>query len=151
MLEFRLNLIYGPQDFYLGNFMKNSPVIDSSGLRIPLQIENFEKYLIQKTESVNDTLTQLTGKTSLNQMISECVSEVENALKVSKNPGWITMFPGKRLLEEYAKQEQLWKPPAFVNLLIKELSSKPANISPELKAMVECIATGKDFPGSWFS
>jgi len=144
MIAFRLNMIYRPEDFSLGGLMRGQRILDNSGQYIPARIQDLKRHLITKTEAVNAELCARTDSRTLNALISRCQEEVRQAI-VDDSDGWRSLFPGRRLLERYATQERLGKPPILQNSLIKELAMTPDRIAPELRQIIHTIGDGGTF------
>lgn len=144
MVAFRLNLIYRPQDFSLEDFMKGSGILDSSGEFIPEKVEQLMSHFTTKTETITADLVEKTGPEALEALISECKEELRQAV-IGEHENWRYLFPGRRLLEEYAKAEQLGKPPVIQNCLIKELATTPDKFASELRGLVNTIVEGRTF------
>ncbi|MDE2590314.1 MAG: ATP-binding protein, partial [Patescibacteria group bacterium] len=111
MLEFRLNFIYNPKDFSLGKFMENQPIIDATGNLMSENISQLQQVIVTKTQEINKELADKVTDQNLSKLVTDIVSEIQKAL--SDNDGensWRTLFPGKRILEQYQKEEGLGKP-----------------------------------------
>jgi hypothetical protein len=146
IISFRLNLIYKPQDFSLGSLMENQPVIDSGGDIDDVKIEALRTQVRTRVEQINSDISDTTTPDSVDVLISHATDEVRQAINDGSD-GWKLLFPGKRLLEEYARSEGLGKPPALQNSLIKELATNPEKISSELRHVISIIANGDTFVG----
>jgi ABC-type lipoprotein export system ATPase subunit len=139
ILEFRLNIIYGPQDFSLGKFMEKQAVIDGTGNPIDTAVSDFKRHVKAKISEVNTQMMTTTTDGAIDLIIRNAVEEVQKALNTDE---WRNLFPGRRLLEAYGSKEGLGKPPAFVNSLIKDLASHPESIPSELSSLVNKIIDG---------
>lgn len=135
MIEFRLNLVYGPQDFSLGKFMENQAIIDETGNIMETTVGHFKEHLLQKTNQINTELGESTDKAALELMIDSVLKEIQDSLS-NDSDGWSMLFPGRKILNQYAKEEGLGKEPTFINSLIKELASNPDRIPEELSNVV---------------
>lgn len=144
MVAFRLNLLYRPEDFSLGRYMQGQTIIDSNGQVKSDTLEQFGDYLKQQVTTINERLLERTKPDALDQLITECRQEVSHALNQNSD-GWKILFPGRRLLEEYAKDEGLGKHPVLQNTLIKELGGVPERIPEELRNIISKIADGAKF------
>lgn len=142
MIEFRLNLVYGPQDFSLGKFMENEAIINKKGEIINDNIVHFKKHLLLKVNEINSTLSETTNDAALQGIIEAVLKEVQEAFSNNAD-GWKILFPGRRILEQYAKENELGKKPAFINSLIKELASHPNKIPEELSDVMQKISENK--------
>ena len=149
MVAFRLNLIYRPQDFSLEDFMKGQLILSSGGEFISERIEKLKRHFATKTDAISADLVAKTKREALDTLISQCQEELRQSI-IGDDDGWRSLFPGRRLLEEYAKAEGLGKPPILQNCLIKELSATPDKVAPELRSVIQTIADGRTFtsPGA---
>lgn len=143
MLEFRLNVIYSPKDFSLGKFMESQSIIDQSGNLISQNISQLEQVIVTKTQEINKKLADELTSQNLTKLITTIVSEIQNALSDDGENGWRTLFPGRRILEKYQKEEGLGKPPSFINSLIKEMGSS-SNMPSELKEIIKKIESSEN-------
>lgn len=144
MVAFRLNLAYRPEDFSVGDYMKGQPIVDAVGEWIPEKIEGLRNHIAAKAETVNSDLCARTNPAALEALVAECQEEMRAAVS-NGSDGWRSVFPGRRILEEYARMENLGKPPVLQNSLIKELSTATERIAPELQQVMRVIVDGKIF------
>lgn len=145
MISFRLNLIYRPQDFSLGNFFKGQSVVDGNGVADPAKIALLSGQIVGKAGTINQEMTKATSKAAIEQLVLNCQRELEEAVQEGATDTWRTVFPGKQLLEEYAKTCDLGKPPVLENTLIKQLAVRPERIPSELRQVVDVIVAGRSF------
>jgi hypothetical protein len=139
MISFRLNLIYRPQDFSLGNFFKGQSVVDGSGVADPGKIALLINQILGKAATINGEMAAATSQSAIEQLVMSCRTELEEAVKEGSGDTWRLIFPGKQLLEEYAKLCDLGKPPVLENTLIKQLAARPDRIASELREIVNRI------------
>jgi energy-coupling factor transporter ATP-binding protein EcfA2 len=144
MVAFRLNLIYRPEDFSLGDFMKGQAILDGSGEWAFKRVEEFKRHFAINITAINNDLSARTKSEALDALVSQCQAELRQAI-IGDSNGWRSLFPGRRLLEEYAKAEGLGKPPVLQNSLIKELSTSPDKVPSELRQVIQTIVDGKTF------
>jgi energy-coupling factor transporter ATP-binding protein EcfA2 len=145
MISFRLNLIYRPQDFSLGNFFKGQSVVDGNGIADPAKIALLSNQIVGKTTTINGEMAAATSQPAIEQLVASCRTELEEAIKEGGADNWRLLFPGKQLLEEYAKGFDLGKPPVLENTLIKQLAARPERIPSELRQVVDEIVAGRPF------
>ncbi|MFZ6016717.1 MAG: hypothetical protein ACOYU0_03715 [Nitrospirota bacterium] len=144
MVAFRLNLIYRPEDFSLGNFMRGQAILYNNGEWHQEKVEEFKRYFIEKVSIINNNLSERTKSEALDALISQCQEELRQAI-INDSDDWKSLFPGRRLLEEYTRAEGLGKPPVLQNCLIKELSLTPEKVVPELHQVIQTIVDGRIF------
>jgi energy-coupling factor transporter ATP-binding protein EcfA2 len=145
MISFRLNLIYRPQDFSLGNFFKGQSVVDGNGVADPAKIALLSNQIVGKATTINGEMAGATSQSAIEQLLASCRTELEEAVKEGGADNWRLLFPGKQLLEEYAKGCDLGKPPVLENTLIKQLAARPDSIPSELRQVVDGIVAGRPF------
>lgn len=145
MISFRLNLIYRPQDFSLGNFFKGQPVVDGNGVADPAKIAQLTGQIVGKAGTINEEMAAATSQTAVEQLVVNCQRELEEAVREGGADGWRVLFPGKQMLQEYAKVCDLGKPPVLENTLIKQLAARPDRIPDELRQVVDGIIAGRPF------
>lgn len=145
MLSFRLNIIFGPQDFSLGKLLRGEKMMDSAGVWDAEKVNVLQTNLLEKVEVVIADLNSTVTEAKLDALLTQYKAEISNSVSVVTDQ-WMTLFPGKQLLEMYSKKEGLGAPIVLQNSLIKELSSMPNRIPLELKQLVNCISQGEQFP-----
>lgn len=141
MVSFRLNLIYQPKDFSLGKSFEGESFMLADGSWDSSKLGAFEERLRRKITETNTTLAEETEQSKLAKLVEECRNKIDAALS---SDGWISLFPGRNLLQLYAKKETLGSYVAFQNSLIKEMKAS-AKIPDELKSIIETIESGSDF------
>lgn len=135
MVSFRLNLMYSPQDFSIGNFLKGQTILDTDENWDENDLNNYKKYLIEKVNETNSALIKQTSGVSLENLVSNCQMEIKNSI-FDGNEGWKYLFPGRRLIEEYVKDQKLGKAVIFQNTIIKEYKTNPTKIPSEIKGIM---------------
>ena len=143
MLSYRLNLAFYPEDFSLGKVLHGEVFLDQDSNWIPDKVDTLKQLIGERINTVNQLLLRRTNPDVLNEMFVRAQDEIKDA---TSSNGWVSLFPGKRLLEEYARQEELGKPPTFQNSLIKEFASTPERIPSELSKLIRVISEGGSFP-----
>ncbi|HMA34154.1 MAG TPA: AAA family ATPase [Chloroflexia bacterium] len=143
MIAYRLNLIYQPEDFSLGKFLEDQPVLDSAGTWVDSRLTDLTQHLAKKVGETNERLFAQTDSAALQALLSACQDEVRQAV-MGNSDGWRSLFPARRLLQEYAQSESLGKNGYIVlqNNLIRELSATPEKVAAELRQIIEAIVNG---------
>ena len=141
MISFRLNLLYRPQDFSLGQLLEGQSIMDESGNALTGRIGSLKNHLSTKVSDINANLQKATTPAALDELVTQCQEEVLRAIN-GESSGWKQVFPGRELLEEYAKLEDLGDPIVFHNALIKEMTASPAFVPRELREIIQKIADG---------
>jgi ABC-type lipoprotein export system ATPase subunit len=106
MVTFRLNLIYRPQDFSLGEFLQGQSILRPDGKLDVKKVELLERRVTDKVSTINKDLAVSTERSKLITLLTNCQNEIKQAL-TGDSETWKSLFPGRRLLEEYAKAEGL--------------------------------------------
>jgi len=144
MISYRLNLLCRPQDFSLGNTMQGQHLIDAEGKWDEDKISDLLGQVTVKADGVVKDLTAHMTSESIGQLVGDCQQEVRDALITE--PGWMHLFPGRRLLEEYCKLEELGQAPiALQNSIIKELAIREEWVPDELSEVMKVITEGGRF------
>ncbi len=98
MISFRLNQIFRPQDFSLGQFFKGAAIVDDQGKAITSKIVALTSQIVGKTEAINQELGEASSRSAIEELVLNCQTELEYALKKGSGDSWRTLFPGKQLL-----------------------------------------------------
>ncbi len=142
MVSFRLNAATGPQDFSLGRYFEGISVLDDAHQWKAAEVAAFAGQLRTKAAGVASGIATAVTEERLNQITSDCMLEITAALD---GDGWRVLFPGKRLLEEYARRCALGRSLAFANSIVKELGDHPDRIPVELTTAIDVIVRGGRF------
>jgi len=139
MVSFRLNLILSPQDFSIGKVLNKQPYFDSSDEGVALK-DGHSAILKNKfnktTSQIHSALTSTLSQDAIETVLSECESEVRTALE---SDGWMSLFPGKELIETVSKKLGITNTISLQNSLIKEFSSKRDHIDTEIEEIFRKI------------
>lgn len=134
MITYRLNYGNRPQYFSVGKMYQNEAFMGSDGNWNEETFKNLSNSLNTKFTESSKRIVTVINETNFDDVFNSCKKEILNSLG---NNGWISLFPGKELLNEYAKLHSLGKPPTFINCLIKELSIQNDKIPSELRDSVQ--------------
>jgi hypothetical protein len=145
MIAFRLNLIYRPQDFSLGKLFKGQSIVDNEGAVDSANITVICDRIDERAASINGALAIATNPSAIKDLVRSCCTELEGAVNEDGGDAWRVIFPGKQLLQEYAKVCELGNPPVLENTLIKQLGSRPELVARELRQVVDRIIAGESF------
>ncbi len=141
MISFRLNLILNPQDFSVGKILTKQPYFDLSDGNITIK-DSCSGILKVKfssiTSQIHNALTLSLSQEAIESLISQCESEVRMALE---SDGWMSLFPGKELIETVSRKLGITNTISLQNSLIKEFSGKRENINPEIERIFAQINT----------
>jgi predicted ATPase len=144
MVAYQLNLVYRPQDFSLGKMFQGQRFLSSDSSWDIEKVEAFRAKLLKQVEKTNSSLNSVTSETEINRIISESQVKVEAAVSDESN-GWRTLFPGRKVLEEYSRKYGLGEPIVLQNSLIKHFSNNPESIPEELSKVIHTISNGERF------
>jgi predicted ATP-dependent endonuclease of OLD family len=148
MIDFRLNHIFHIQDISLGKMMTNQSIFDNSGEVNDTQKELLLTLVTEKLNQTNKNLGKFTTAENIESEILCCLDKIKNCFNASSSNDWVSIFPGKRLLELYAKEEQIDKT-SFINSIIKSISTNEDKIASELKCIMSTIVKGDKFPDTF--
>lgn len=141
MISFRLNLLFGPQDFSIEKVLKNTSYFDiSSDTYVPNETSQglIKTKYTEKAEAIRTILDTHLANSKIEEMIATCESEVKSALE-SNN--WLSLFPGKELLDKTLRNMGITNTIAFQNQIIKEMASNREYIDVEIERILEKILT----------
>ena len=140
MTSFRLNMLFRPQDFSLGKFLENTPIFDADNNWLNDKIAPFEKRIGDTGANVAAHMDGLVKQ--LPASLGDYKAEIQKAVTTDT---WRSLFPGKRLLEEFARANQITNQIGLVNALIKEMAASKEAVHSELLMVREAILSGQGF------
>lgn len=139
MVAFRLNIMIKPQDFSIGRVLHQQSYFDSSSSITSIKSEK-SQILREKfgevSDQICDSLTSSLSRENIESIVSDCENEVKKALDTDL---WLSVFPGKELLEKVSEKFGISNHISFQNSLIKELSGRRDQIGIELEEIFETI------------
>lgn len=142
MISFRLNLRLNPQDFSIGKVLNGQSYFGGTKDNYTINTDNNQliksKFNEASTE-IHRSLTEQLSSSAIEEIITNSEREVKTALETD---GWLTLFPGKELIELSAKAFGISNTISFQNSIIKELASHPERIDNELLNIFEKINEG---------
>lgn len=118
--------------------MNRQSILQPNGELDLAKIASLQRQVADKARTINDSLAASTEPNQLQALISQYQAEVQQAI-VGNDQKWRSLFPGRRLLEEYARSEGLGNPVVLQNNLIKELAATPEKVAPELRRVIQNI------------
>jgi energy-coupling factor transporter ATP-binding protein EcfA2 len=133
----RLNELYQSEDFSIGRHSENKSIVGVRGDRIPAVIDPLRSALLERVTRVDEEIRARTSASHLERIVDEATADVVNALA---SEGWKSLFPGRKLLQDFSSQNGLGDWPVLQNLVIEEMSKNPATIPEELKRIFTTIA-----------
>ncbi|WMI70273.1 AAA family ATPase [Mangrovimonas sp. YM274] len=142
MISFRLNLNLKPQDFSIGKVLNGDAYFekqDSECLIKKDKSQIIKNKFTKTSDEISDTLTTALSSSEIETIISDCESEVKESLE---NDGWLSLFPGKELLETLAKELGITNLISFQNSIIKEFASNHEKMDNELIEIFNKINEG---------
>ena len=97
---------------------------------------------------VNNMRSQKPWNSFLDPIVEEDEQGHNNSMLSNESDdsdeSWRILFPGRRLIEEYAKSEGLGKPIVLQNSLIKQLSTDPSRVPIDLRNIMRNILSDDD-------
>ena len=142
MISFRLNLYLNPQDFSIGKILNGDSYFQQNeeGLEIKEDKSTvIEEKFLKTSEEINTAMETALSSDSIKEVIGNCEREVQESLE---SDSWLTLFPGKELLEGLAKKFGISNYISFQNSLIKELSAHQDRVDAELQDIFNKINEG---------
>ena len=141
MISFRLNLKLKPQDFSIGKVLNKQPYFETgeNGYAIKEKHSNILKTKFVSTSSeIHKSLSTALSQDAIETIISNCEEEVRRSLE---SDDWLTVFPGKELLEQTSKKLGITNTISFQNSIIKEFASNRDKIDSELETIFAEVNT----------
>ena len=142
MISFRLNLNLKPQDFSIGKVLNGNAYFELKESSYEI-LEDKRQILKEKfnttSSEINIALTSSLSQQAIEETITECETEVKQSLS---SDFWLSIFPGKELLELAGKSLGITNTISFQNSIIKEFASNPDSINPELTDIFNKINEG---------
>jgi len=139
MVSFRLNLILCPQDFSIEKIFKGQSYFDSIDGSILTKENNsavLKKKFNEQSKKIHQSLTSSLSQDAIESIISECENEVKCSLESND---WLSLFPGKELIEMVSKEFGITNTISMQNSLIKEFATNRDQIDQELSDIFKTI------------
>lgn len=139
MISFRLNLLINPQNFSIGKILNGQPYFEgdrSNYTPIYDSKKIFEEKFHRTSEIIKEFFSDRLNSKSVQEIISNCENEVKLSLESNE---WKNLFPGKELIEKFAKNLEISNFISFQNSIIKELSTNQDQIDKELQLIFNQI------------
>lgn len=144
MISYNLNLAYRSEDFSLGRQFQNQSVFDKEGNIVTETYESLRTSMIAKIDAVNVDLANRTSGNQLEDLVKSLTNQIKRA--IFDDDSWMSLFPGRALLNNFGKAMTLGKPAVFLNSLIKEIAADPTHIPEELADIISAISKGQSIP-----
>ena len=137
MISFRSNLLLQPEDFSMGKFLNNESVFNAADKEVKNDVHLLlsEKFL-KTSATISENISKSFEKSNLEKIIDSCTNEIKASLKTDE---WLSLFPGKELLETLCKALKISDTIALQNSIIKELSIRQDLIAADLKVILDKI------------
>lgn len=132
MTAFRLNLLVRPQDFSIGNVLANQAHFQQNGAALALvssQDQVLKSKFLAAGNRINASISNDLSSQAIEKVLAECTEQVRIALETDH---WLTLFPGKEMLNGVSKRFGISHVVSLQNSLIKELSAYPNRVDAEL-------------------
>lgn len=139
MVVARYAELYGYEDCSIGNHSQGMAATTNAGEPNTAVLVPLRTALQERIATVNQEVARRLQPAALDQIFDVCKERVMTALDVS-NDDWKKLFPGKFILQRFAKEQDLGRWPALQNLAIEAIAQEhPASVS-ELKGIFERVA-----------
>ena len=116
--------LYQQEDCSIGNHSQAMPAVTASGEANITVLDPLRASLRERIESINQQISGRLEPTALDTIFDHCQEEVMSALDISKDD-WKRLFPGKFILQRFAKEHDLGHWPALQNLAIEAVAQMP--------------------------
>lgn len=102
--------------------------------------KTLESTLIERTKNLTAGLSTRLSAKEVRSIAAEAIEAADKWLKTDE---WKSRYPGRRILEVFASQNQLGSSIVLTNSIIRELASKRSHVDNELKKILKDAAGGK--------
>jgi hypothetical protein len=136
MASYRLNLIFRPEDFDLGEFLSGQPLIHPDGTLDDDRLQLLIRRCQERSTAVASDLTSRVDPANIEDLVGSCVKEVLGALDGDR---WLSAFPGRTLLSRFASSEGMGSHVVLQNSIVKTLGAAPEMIPSELAQLLTAI------------
>jgi ABC-type lipoprotein export system ATPase subunit len=139
MISFRLNLKLKPQDFSIGKVLNGQQYFDNVKDEMsPIAINSniLKTKFNEISTQIHNSLTSSLSQSAIEAVISDCENEVKTALQ---NNSWLSLFPGKELIELASRELGITNTISLQNSLIKEFANNRELIDSELENIFKKI------------
>ena len=143
MLSFRMNRVFGLQDFSLGDVLQGQESIDENGNWNEMNVGALRDRFSEKVAANLQESVDAASAVAVERLFERCQAKLQGAIT---GEGWRSLFPGKRLLEEYARGRGHASAvvPTITNSLVKHLSTTLDNVPEDLRRIVSTVVGGSE-------
>jgi len=139
MTAYRLNLLARPQDFSLGNLLSGQPFFQSTGATLSVNASHdlvLKEKFADAGSRINTQLAKDLSRDAIELTLTECTELVRSSFDSDQ---WLSLIPGKEMLEALSRKLGISHSISLQNSLIKELAAHPERVDSELKILFSRI------------
>lgn len=131
--------LYQQEDCSIGNHSQGMPATTPTGEANNVVLDPLRDSLRERIGIVNQEVAQRLKPDQLEAIFEDCQKQVVAALDQSKND-WKALFPGKLILQRFAKEHDLGPWPALQNLTIEAMAEMRSTSVSDLRRIFQRIA-----------
>ena len=128
-----------PEEVLPHRFLHGKPVL-GEGADAKANLATLESALVKRA---SDLLSGLSASLAESEVRSVIASAVATADRWLNSDEWIDRFPGRRILETFARMQNLGDPVVLTNSIIREMASNQRFIEGELKKILSDASKGR--------
>lgn len=138
MVTFRFGELFQSEDCSIGNHSQGLTLLNTDGSVNTTALGPLREALTAKVLEVNGQLSDRIGAKNQNEILDDCVEEVQSSLRMIEDK-WKALFPGRYMLQKFSSAHRLGKWPALQNVLIDRLSRGDVAVEAELRMIFQTI------------
>jgi energy-coupling factor transporter ATP-binding protein EcfA2 len=146
MVGFKLQRLTWAEDFNRGSTFKGVSLFQEGTQVADDRVQAIQAMFRTAATQVREENAARVSDAATEHLVAECQAEVESWLAATA-PGqtWRERFPGKRLIEQFAKKAGVQDKVAFHNQLILGLAQQAERVPEELSRLMATVRTGEPF------
>lgn len=146
VIGFKLQRLTWPENFNRGSAFKGVSLFAEGDTVADDRVQAIQAMFLAAAAQVRGENAARVSDAATAQLVAACQAEVEVWLSgTASGQTWRERFPGKRLLEQFAKKAGVQDRVAFHNQLILRLAQHPTRIPEELSCLMTTVRTGQPF------
>ena len=139
MVVMRYAELYQQEDCSIGNHSQLMSVITPPGVANRAVLDPLRASLRERVEIVNRQVAGRLEPSALDAIFDDCQEQVLSALDITKDD-WKRLFPGKFILQRFAKEHDLGLWPALQNLAIESVAQMRHRCVSDLRRIFQTIS-----------
>jgi AAA domain, putative AbiEii toxin, Type IV TA system len=149
MVGYRLQRLTWPEDFSGASSFQGVSLYVADGSVHQERRTAILNQFRQTAAEVRTASSTRIAEPQVDELVNVCETELVSALSESApDQTWRERFPGKRLLQTFAKNLGIKDAAAFHNSIILRLAETPERVPSELQNLMAVVKTGAPFPSA---